>query len=530
MIQEAPQSQDPWPYQNQQNSLKESELRIRNLFENLSIGVVVHGPDTNIIFSNQTASSFLGLTSDQLVGKMATDPRWHFTDENGLTINVEDFPVYRVLSSGQPIKGLVIGVVRPDLSHPLWGLCNAYAEYDEDHKVSHVVVTFTDITEQKNLSEKLSELSILFEAALDQSQAGIAIADAPTGKLRYVNQAAHIFIGGRPEEQVSDIKVDELMSSWKISDLHGKRLSYEESPFGKVIIKAEKISQEFIIKNSADEDRIIWVNAAPIFGVDQKLIAGITVFLDTTERHRLEKELRSAKNVAEYATMLKSRFLDVAAHELRTPVTALSILIQMTLKQKTQGHTIEIETIKKLKGQVERISHLVVDLLDVSRLEKGMVHLKREQVSVITLIHECLSEFNLKNPDREILFYPKEKELLFNLDPNRIFQVMSNLIDNAIKYTPQTSPITVEVHQHESALRVSVTDKGQGLSSIQQATLFSPFSRGSSELTEKSGGLGLGLFISRMIVELHGGKIGVESEIGMGSTFYFEIPREIKSE
>ena len=226
--------------------------------------------------------------------------------------------------------------------------------------------------------------------------------------------------------------------------------------------------------------------------------------------------------------MMKSRFLDVAAHELRTPVTAFSLLIQMTQREFDKGINVKANTLQRLRSQVDRITRLVVDLLDVSRLERGTLILKKVDTSLVSLIHDCIAEFYLKEPLRKISFESPSDPLVVNVDPVRIFQVISNLIDNAIKYTPQNTPIEVSGETIGPIVRIKVKDFGQGISQIEQAALFTPFSRGSTELTEKSGGLGLGLFICRMIVELHGGTMGVQSMVGSGSTFYFELPLEEK--
>jgi signal transduction histidine kinase len=105
-------------------------------------------------------------------------------------------------------------------------------------------------------------------------------------------------------------------------------------------------------------------------------------------------------------------------------------------------------------------------------------------------------------------------------------QVLSNLLDNAVKYTPEETPIEIQIAQRSGTVRVSVLDQGPGIPKDQQETLFSPFTRGDSKDTLRSSGLGLGLSVCRALMELHGGTIGVESEEGHGSTFFFELPRK----
>jgi signal transduction histidine kinase len=198
----------------------------------------------------------------------------------------------------------------------------------------------------------------------------------------------------------------------------------------------------------------------------------------------------------------------------------------MTQREFDKGVNVQASTLQRLRKQVERITRLVVDLLDVSRLERGALSLKKQKTDIVELIKECILDYELKDPDREILFQ-KEVELLFvQVDPIRLFQVVSNLIDNATKYSAKTLPIEIKLEIKANRFKILVKDFGPGISQIEQEALFTPFSRGSTELTEKSGGLGLGLYIGRMIIELHGGFIGLESVVGKGSTFFFEIPIE----
>ena len=221
---------------------------------------------------------------------------------------------------------------------------------------------------------------------------------------------------------------------------------------------------------------------------------------------------------------LKSRFLDIAAHELRTPVTSFSLIVQLAQKQLAKGNPVEAYTLMRLRSQAERISRLVVDLLDVSRLERGAIKLQIELKNIVEVVSEIINDYKLLRPTRNILFVKPEETIQLQFDPVRIMQVLSNLIDNACKYTPDETDILISVTKRPEHVRVSVLDSGPGIPDLQKESLFTPFTRGSIELTGRSGGLGLGLYVSRMIIELHGGKIGVETKIDSGSIFYFDLP------
>ncbi|OFZ18463.1 MAG: hypothetical protein A2X94_00520 [Bdellovibrionales bacterium GWB1_55_8] len=247
---------------------------------------------------------------------------------------------------------------------------------------------------------------------------------------------------------------------------------------------------------------------------------------EITQRKRIAAELLAAKNAAELAAKTQAEFLNIAAHELRTPITSLSLILQLAQKKIEKGEVPTPATLNRLRAPADRLSALVADLLDLSRLERGIILLHPKRTNVVDLILECIEEFKTHAPARHFHFEKPETPVDAEIDPTRIYQVLSNFLDNAIKYTPEQGPIDVAISSLAGKIRVSVTDRGAGIAEQQQAHLFAPFARGESNEVIRTSGLGLGLSISRKIVELHGGAIGVDSVEGQGSTFYFELPRK----
>lgn len=257
---------------------------------------------------------------------------------------------------------------------------------------------------------------------------------------------------------------------------------------------------------------------------------GITIFFsDITERMKKEHELLTAKKIAEAATIAKTNFLEIAAHELRNPVTGIYLMIQAILKKMGKNQVIDPSLITKLLSPAERLNRMVSDLLDLSRLEKNKVDLNLISSNMIQLIKDWIEEFQLKDPDRQITFVQPQKPAVINFDPVRIYQVFSNMMENAFKYTPKGSPIEVTLEEHSTSIRVSVIDHGEGIPKERLPLIFTPFSRGGVDIKIRHTGLGLGLAISHQIMSLHNGKIGVESEMGSGSTFYFDLPKKVDS-
>ncbi len=501
------------------------EKRFRDIVEKLMVAVVVHDPDTSIVFCNRMASTLLGLSPDQMLGKVAIDPRWNFIYENGSTVEIKDYPVNLVRLNLVPMQAKVMGVKKPDLEEPTWVLCNAFPEFSDEGKLSQIVVHFTDITQEKILNQKMSDLQILFNAALDQSEIGIVITDVPSGEVRYINKSAEFIRDLIYEDQAHSEKV---LSS-KYFHFDGKPYSYDEIPLVRAIASGKTLSEELIIKNTGQPDRVIEANAAPVFRQDGSIMAGMVISIDTTKRHIMESEVVAFRLLADQSLMAKNRFLDVAAHELRTPVTTFSLIVQLAKRQLAKGIAIDMPMLERLSTQVDRISRLIVELLDVSRLERGAFVLQLELKSLEDIVLDSIRDFQVREPNRKIHFTKSHDHCFMHLlDSIRIYQVINNFLDNASKYTPPETIIEVKLEELPKAIRVSVIDQGPGISDDFKKIIFDAFSRGAGDYAERSGGLGLGLFISRGIIEMHRGTIGVESQLKKGSTFYFDLPKNGK--
>ncbi len=237
------------------------------------------------------------------------------------------------------------------------------------------------------------------------------------------------------------------------------------------------------------------------------------------------RALESAKESAESSSRIKSEFLDIAAHELRTPMTPMMLLIQLTQKQIKEGKQIIPSNIDLVAQHMTRLTRLVEDLLNASRLERGGLTLNLATADLASLVKECIEDFNKINPLRQFTYRGPDGELLTLIDPIRIHQVLANLLDNAVKYTPENSPIEVRLDANTNEVCVSVIDHGPGIQKENQKDLFSKFYRATSDATLKQPGMGLGLYICRNILSLHRGTIECESESGKGSTFTFVLPR-----
>lgn len=196
-----------------EDKLRRSEAHHRALIQNLSVGVVVHAPDSQILYANPMACTLLGLSLEQMQGKHAMDPAWHFVRENGETVAPEDYPVSVVLRTGKPVRQFMAGIYRPSTQDRVWVLGNAYPEFDDQHQLQQVVVTFNDITAPLRMEIRLAQA----QTVLAQMQDEVFWA-APTGHILYANPSACRKLGYTLEEicqlKVSDVDADASAASW----------------------------------------------------------------------------------------------------------------------------------------------------------------------------------------------------------------------------------------------------------------------------------------------------------------------------
>ncbi|MHB8872581.1 MAG: sensor histidine kinase, partial [Myxococcaceae bacterium] len=272
---------------------------------------------------------------------------------------------------------------------------------------------------------------------------------------------------------------------------------------------------------------VLWIHlvASVLKDKEGKPKFGLAMIEDVTSRRRAADALREAKDRAEAADRTKAEFLDIASHELRTPLTALRLQVQHTLGKLKKGQAVDEGALERIERQTGRLSEMVNDLLDASRLERGRMQLKPVPLDLRALVASVSDDFRARAPSRPIpVFLPSEPALV-EADPTRIEQVIANFLDNALKYSPEGTPIDVSLSLEPDQVRLSVADHGLGIPLEQRGQLFNRFFRVDANLPRQQPGLGLGLYICRMIIKPHGGTIGVDSEIGRGSTFHFTLPR-----
>jgi two-component system phosphate regulon sensor histidine kinase PhoR len=370
---------------------------------------------------------------------------------------------------------------------------------------------------------------------------GVVLCDSE-GRLVLANEAAMELLS--LEAVPYDQPLSEMSDFYGIRDLEGQSLPVEQLPMARALSGETFHDYRVLIHGVSGHNSVMSFSGAPA-GTDT-IEGAVVIFRDITSNQRLERA--------------KDEFLAIAAHELRSPLAAVRSYAEMLLRrerQRNEQDSRDVRGLSILSQQVTHMLRMVDNLLDVSRLDAGQLDLQLQRINLVSLATQVLDQQRPAAPEHNLVLETTQPELWVECDSMRVRQVLTNLVSNAIKYSPpQTSivvnlttrmavaldstertdqgqPLSIELGQSsrlDSAelqppgtreALVSVADQGGGIDSDKQARLFERFYRIRSRRAE---GLGLGLYLSREFVLMHGGHIWVESTEGKGSTFCFTLP------
>lgn len=269
------------------------------------------------------------------------------------------------------------------------------------------------------------------------------------------------------------------------------------------------VKREFTFIRNDKKRLFLEVSSSPIKNRTGKLVAAASIISDVTSQKELE--------------VRKDDFVNMASHELKTPITSMKLYVDSLIMQVNKYDERTRRIFKSMKTQTDKLEDLVEDLLDVSRIQTGKLRFQNERFRLDVLAQEALAD--LKDISRQSLVIAKTAPTVIYGDRFRIYQVFTNLLTNAMKYSPGDKPITVTIRKDNTSVIVGVQDFGIGIPKDQQKKIFERLHQASTLPGKTFPGLGMGLYISREIIRRHKGKIWVESELGRGSTFYLSLPR-----
>ena len=499
-----------------EKTLHQSEEKNRTLLQKIQAAVVVHGADSRILSSNVAAQELLGLTEDQMIGKASIDPVWNFFHEDGRVVNSDEYPVSLVLSSRKPLHNYILRVHRSTKKNDAWVLVNADPVIDESNELTQVIITFVDITESRKEEENIKQLSQRNELILNSAGEGIYGTDV-NGDITFVNASASKILG----YTVSEMMGKNSHSLFHHTKADGSPYPIEECPLYKAL-KQRKIYR--------GEDEIFWTKDGKKFNVenvnaplisDDKIIGSVVVFKDITERKENEDRLKELDK-------LKDDFLMVTTHELKTPLVPIKSQCQLLLAgDYGKVNEKQKEALEMIYRNGEFLNKLASEVMDIAKIKSNKMRIIRAPGRIEKIASNVVADMGViaqrKHITLTLVTSPELPEIF--IDESRIREVLANLIDNAIKFTPEGGAVKIEIQKKEDTISVIISDTGIGISSDNIPKLFEPFFRVESDVTHKQRGTGLGLAVSKGLIESHGGTIKVESKgEGKGSAFTITLP------
>lgn len=366
------------------------------------------------------------------------------------------------------------------------------------------------------------------EGVINQMDEGVIIVD---GRGRYrVNPAAGRILGRKPGEFRDGVEA--LIADMALRDSHGELLPAGQTPLGRALERGEHVSGEHVqIVRGANDEGVLAVSATPLVSESGEREGIVAVFRDITPEVRQYKELMGAYSRLREHDRLKSAFVANVSHELRTPLNVIIGMCQLLERDRRQPLApLQFEAVERMGRNARSLLELVNDLLDYSRLEAGRSALRLEDVDVAAVTGEVIDSFAAEAAQKSV-------ELLADISPalgmvktdrHKLSQALSNLVSNAVKFTSAGTIKITAAPLDETRWFVEVNDTGIGISREALSFIFDEFRQVDDRLTRPYGGVGLGLAITRKIVELLEGEITVESRPNEGSLFRIVWPRHAR--
>lgn len=480
--------------------LEASERRHKAIFNNSNSMMVLVNPETGAYLdANKTFLKYLGFTKEELLNLTVYDttihPRKHIKRLLQLTLNNLNyrFEYKHKLASGE-LRNTEVYT----------------GQIEENGKVIlHSIIH--DITVKKNALKEVIKLS----KAIEQSPVSVVITDL-NGQIEYSNPRNYEVTGYTADELIR--KNPKVLKSGKLSkDIY--------TDLWNTILAGNKWEGEFY--NRKKDGSYYWEFAiiAPITNEDDTPINFIKIGQDITDRKMMELELRKSKFKAEESDRLKTAFLANLSHEIRTPLNGILGFTGLMMSEDT---SIELnnEYANFIQESGDQLMIIIDDLVKISQIEAGQLSTKHTEFLVKDMFDEIIQDYKSESTNKGLEIKIDNTSCLscrIKSDRRRIRQVIDNLIKNAIKFTNK-GDITLKSECSKTNFLISIQDTGIGISETHQKVIFDSFRQIENHNTRLFGGNGLGLSISKGIMELLGGELWVESELGKGSTFKLTIP------
>ena len=544
-------------------SLMRQVRRTEAMIAGMSDGVLLVDGEGDSVFINPAGQRLLG-KSEVGIPIFKQAEVYRLRDEHGRLLDPRELPAAQALSTGRPVQDVTVLIAREGAERVAVSM--SATPLREDGHTSGVVVTFRDITERRALEEQmqvqaeraqiLADAGAFFSSNIDPAWVTQAISERVAEVLG--DWSAVILRNGDTKElSVASIYHRDMASlglAW--SYIYRQPLTVGDGMIGQVVATGypsmmTDVPRTHDVTNPGtyhpSPTKLASLLVLPL-RTRREMIGALVIAANSSDRAMTDDKLPLAEVLAERAALaienaklyteqvdarrkvedlsrLKDEFLSIASHELRTPVTSIKGYTQLAKMLIKEGdlNTSE-EYLDIALDQIDRMSRLILELLDVSRIETGRLEIRREPIAWPQFVRDVVHRHHTAVSDRRFHLSVPEAGKIVTGDRDRLEQVLGNLLENAVKYSPDGSDVTVTVEDKVDSLVTAVCDRGIGIPSDELNQVFERFHRGRQVSSTNYGGLGLGLYITKQIIERHGGSIWVESREGQGTTFSFSLP------
>ncbi|MBC7871590.1 MAG: PAS domain-containing protein [Chitinophagaceae bacterium] len=496
-----------------EEELRKSEGRYRTVISAMSEGVVVHDITGSIVACNASAERILGLSADQIMERKVVDSRWRTIQEDRSDLPSELRPAMMTLKTGQSQANVVMGVHKPDNSVSWIAINSQPLIKKETGRMEGVVVTFSDVTNQKKNEEALAQDRDLLRTLIDTSPDYIFIKDAQGRFL--ISNAAHNKAAGQ---------VDDLIGKTAF-DLFPAELAAQFERDDQAIIASGKplINMERATIDGEGNPRTVLTTKIPLFDHDGAPTGLVGISRDITERKEVEQRTFELAAERERMSILK-QFITDMSHDIRTPLSVINssaYLLRRTTDPERQTQRIDL-----IEAQALHLTKVLDELVEMSRLDEAEYQLYLQATPVHMLVSEVVEKHqHLAEAKNQNLTLTADAALPHILaDYIELKTALSNLLENSINYTPEGGAIHVEIALEDNQVVIAIEDNGVGIDDKDMPRIFEHFYRADKARSISTGGSGVGLAIVKKIVDAHHGKIEVTSIVGTGTRFLVKLP------
>jgi PAS domain S-box-containing protein len=545
------------------DSIGRQVRRTEAMIAGMADGVLLVDGEGRVVFINPAGQRLLG-RSDVGVPIFKHAEVYRLRDEHGRLLDPQELPAAQALSTGRAVQDVTVLIAREGSERVAVSM--SATPLHEDGQTGGVVVTFRDITERRALEEQmqaqaeraqiLSDAGAFFSSNIDPTWVTQAIAERiaevlgdwsavilrspDANELRvasiYHRDMASLGLAWsyiyRQPLLVGEGIIGQVISTGYPSLTTNVRPTFDQTNPGTYHKSSGNLASLLVLPLRTRREMIgalvIAANSADRAMSDDKLpLAEVLAERAALaiENAKLYTEQVEARRKVEDLSRLKDEFLSIASHELRTPVTSIKGYTQLAKMLTKEGDlSTSDEYLDIALDQIDRMSRLILELLDVSRIETGRLEIRRETIGWSHFVRDVVHRHHTAVSDRRFHVSVPDDNKIVSGDRDRLEQVLGNLLENAVKYSPDGSDITVTVDDRGDSFLTAVCDRGIGIPADELGQVFERFHRGRQVSSTNYGGLGLGLYITKQIIERHGGTIWVDSKEGQGTTFYFSLP------